>query len=389
MIGKTPIFGLVLALSLAIQVQAQGPVCFNGSPDNLTLHEQLTSSRHDFNNTAWFRKEPVEFTDFYYAWKSTREPQSLRTIANRPPLPAGKTAVFDYAVARCGLQPSSSTAIRNLRTSAQEISAAVGFPRIKKTCVVAALQRSNQTQGYFCPTPTSKPVKVGSPGARGPCISPEIADYVTWAVNEAIECLSTPEAPIDPLTVLKKLNNETGFSFFQASSGGVGIGQLTSNAIAEVNQNTDLLERVKSSNKPACAPFKSALQKPQPDNIRWCPLLHYSEGLAANLIYSLGYFVHTRDDLMSGFRAQLQRCGIERADILNLGALAAYGAEGLGVRGTLTELLRKHCHQPDRFIAEAERRVLYLRQVKGSLQETLDLAGTNIRRIEDCIEATP
>ena len=97
-------------------------------------------------------------------------------------------------------------------------------PKIKKECIVAALNRKipANTDAYACAGKTPKTID------KNQCITDRGARYIEFALSQAMSCLSTPESPIDPRTVLKKLNNESGFNFFIASEGGVGIGQLIS-----------------------------------------------------------------------------------------------------------------------------------------------------------------
>lgn len=366
------IFPFVFTGLFGLQAPATtGVFCINGSPDNLALHNQILKTQE---RTRLFHGPPApnaQFADYFFMEKNLPRVTSPSNGAGNP----------------CGIRSEADPA-KQLQSAARDLDRSVPFPRIKRECVAAGLRRESNTSGYLCSSSNAAVKNIGSPGSKGPCVSDLLTDYITWAVNQAIQCLSTRERPIDPLYVLMKFNNETGFSFFQASKGGVGIGQLTSPAIQEINRTAEAhLEKVKSSENPACQAFKNILNQPQPDDAtRWCSLVHYSEGLGRSLLYSLSYFVHTRDNLMGPFEQALDKCGLERADLRNMGALAAYGPEGLGVRTKLARTLRESRCSPERFMTRARQAVPYLAATRSKLEEALQLAGSTIRKAEDCIE---
>lgn len=400
--GSNRLAGLFSIIMLAApRLLFAQPMCYNGSPQNLTLYDQFIRSQVQFlNQDKTDQKTPTQFVDFFHIYMvqnkakqySPNAPSAaLSEPKNNPSIISRPRIVIQEILDRCGFKNSTQGLfeLKKLKLAAEQINQATPFPKIKKACIMASLKRQNSTQGYYCQTPDSKPKPIGSPGTEGPCISEEMVNYVTWAVNSAIECQSTRENPIDPLVVLKKMNNETGFSFFQASTGGVGIGQLTTSAIKEVNRNlTDTLSQVRESKNPACQPFQTLLnQKTKPeDATKWCSLLHFSQGLGNNLLYSIGYFIHSRDNLMGRFQRQVDKCGIERADVKDTGALAAYGPLGLDVQGKLISILKNTCDDPDAFIKKATKDIQYLKQTDQKLNEVLSLADYGIKKIEDCIE---
>ncbi|MFN7727794.1 MAG: hypothetical protein ACK5P7_01420 [Bdellovibrio sp.] len=317
------------------------PQCLAGSPRNLSLEKQFQNSSRLFGVGKKVGEKPSEFAEFFFEAKSSRHVASA--LPNR---------------------------------------------QLKKACVVAALKRQSGGPGYLCRSPASQPIKIGSANEAGPCVSSDMAEYLTWAVNSAVECLSTKEKPLDPLLVLKKLNNETGFAFFQAGTGGVGMGQLTTSAIEEINRTSkQTLAPFRNQKKKACLPFQQALSKraPASSNQR-CHFLHYSEGLSNSLSYSLAYLVHSRDNLLPEFTKEARKCGIKKQQVFDLAALASYGPEGSRVQSTLLKILKKTCKKPDLFVAEAQRQIAYLKQTQVKMRELLRLAGPAIKKPEDCLE---
>jgi hypothetical protein len=317
------------------------PQCLAGSPKNLSLEKQFQNSSRLFRVGKKVGERPSELAEFFHEAKLSRQ-------------------VASVAPKR----------------------------RLKKACVVAALKRQSGGEGYLCRSPASQPIKIGSANEAGPCVTPDMAEYLTWAVNSAVECLSTKEKPLDPLLVLKKFNNETGFAFFQAGAGGVGMGQLTSSAIQEINRTSkQTLAPFRNQKKKACLPFQQALSRRAPagSNQR-CHFLHYSEGLSNSLSYSLAYLVHSRDDLLPEFTKEARKCGIKKQQAYDLAALASYGPEGSKVQGTLLKILKKTCKKPDLFIAEVQRQIPYLKQTQSKMRELLRLAGPSIKKPEDCLE---
>lgn len=401
--SNCPVVILSILILLAHGLVFAQPMCYNGSPQNLALYDQFIRSQVQFlNQDKTDQSTPTQFVDFFHLYiiqnkakqytpkqqastTAQAETKINQSIIGRPQI------IIHEILERCGFKNSTGGLfeLKKLKLTAEQINQATPFPKIKKACIMASLKRQNSTQGYYCQTSKSKPTPIGPPGTDGPCISEEMVNYVTWAVNSAIECQSTRENPIDPLMVFKKMNNETGFSFFQASTGGVGIGQLTTSAIKEVNRTLDdTLSKVRHSKTPSCQPFQTLLnQKTKPeDATKWCSLLHFSEGLGNNLLYSIGYFIHSRDNLMGRFQRQVDKCGIERADVKDTGALAAYGPNGLDIQERLISILKNTCNDPDAFIKKATKDIQYLKQTNEKSNEVLNLAEYGIKKIEDCIE---
>lgn len=275
--------------------------------------------------------------------------------------------------------------IERLEQQYQDIRGAITLPQIKEACVQAALRRSNDTKGWSCESEFSRAQPIGSAGEDGPCVSQEVSEYLTWAVNKAIACLNDPTKPIDPLLIYKKFNNETGFSFFSASNGGVGIGQLTSPAIEQINENTNLVEQVRHSENPACVPFKKAMTYKPESSSKYCAWLDPSEGLARNLIYSIGYFLNSRDVLAKDLNSSLTSLGIWDARYYNLGALATYGKGGLNNQAAMIDAARQSPHSYQNFVEVARHSSLYIQQTESKYVEALTNSNMDVEKT-DCLQ---
>lgn len=227
---------------------------------------------------------------------------------------------------------------------------------IRKDCIEASLQRSPGNRGYSCYS--KKKGSFDNSGSTTPCLNQKTVDLVHFAMNEAISCMSSGRNPIDARFIFKKINNETAFNFYVAYGGGKGIGQLTSDAVNEIagwNEGGKfmqgnafyILEDLMKSDNPACAPFKEILKDdlksppPSPGNARNnCTWVAPGAGLARNLIYGLGYYIHMRDQVI---RPYLQRKAPKLAqnrETLSYLTLVAYGPGGMREAKSLIDRLR-------------------------------------------------
>lgn len=223
-------------------------------------------------------------------------------------------------------------------------------PKIKRECIAASMSRSPGNDGYTCGYPTAKEAKRGfsahtqsvpkSYGKAGgdtlQCLNDRMVDYMTFAVNSALECMSGDE-PIDSRVIYKKLNNETAFNPSLASVGGMGIGQTTSPAKneltnGELGKGRYILENIVNSKKPECKGFKgvaAADLKRAPTVRNTCDWVSPGDGLARSLMYTVGYYLTMRDQyvipLLEKRSAKLSGSKSLVSDFTAI----AYGAEGL------------------------------------------------------------
>ncbi|UXR63680.1 hypothetical protein EZJ49_11415 [Bdellovibrio bacteriovorus] len=260
---------------------------------------------------------------------------------------------------------------------------------IRRECIEASLQREVGNQGYSCLK--DKPVKFENAGKSAPCLNSSTVDFIQYSLNQALSCMSSGRAPIDPRFILKKINNETAFNFYVAYNGGVGMGQLTSNPVKEIagwkedgqfieGNGRHVLETLMKSTNPACKPFKEIMKDdlvnppPRPGSARnYCTWVSPGKGVARNLIYSLGYYAHIRDQIVKPALAARSGKLAANQDVLNYLTLVAYGPQGPAEAKSLIRRLRLSNNTPP---GEAVSKIIqnnaYVRQTEAKMNELLD-----------------
>lgn len=293
--------------------------------------------------------------------------------------------------------------------------------RIKKECIEGALQRMPGNGGLLCGKDktaiikNSKVVaeivtinekketkKLKTPQAL--CYGQEIVDYIHFAVNQSISCISSVAAtPVNPRYLLKKLNNETGFNTFISYSGGKGISQVTSPAVKEMTGWYDkrskkwitgygfqVFEKIISSNNPACSAFKEIIQDdiknpkhpapPYATSDNACTWTAIDHGLARNLIYGLGYYVYVRDSLVAKRlknKFGKNHFSITDGDILNNLALESYGHDGFDSAEIIIKSLRKNYKKPKQMLTEIQDDSLYLKETNTQMESLLKILNAD------------
>lgn len=265
--------------------------------------------------------------------------------------------------------------------------------KINPECIAASLLRKPGNEGFTCDYPTPKEGKSGfsattqsvqrsygtAAGKTLQCVTKDMVNYLSYAVNSAIQCLS-PEDPIDSRVIFKKLNNETAFNPSIAWNGGVGIGQITSIAADEISnkkrgKGNYLLEEVANSQKPECEGFKSVALKdlkarPPIHKQNRCAWVSPGDGLARNLIYSIGYYLVMRDQYIKP--ALQNRSGelLNNRELISDLTAISYGAEGL--EHTLW-LLQKHRVNEKTTAEDLQKKIRkgskYLANIKDKMHE--------------------
>jgi hypothetical protein len=135
-------------------------------------------------------------------------------------------------------------------------------PHLSKDCVVKSLtaKSTDNTQRLCENTVDNKNRK--SKGNQ--CINDELADFIEWNLNKAIDCLSSPGAPVDPNLLFMKVNNESTFRFFFDYVGGHGLMQTTQDSQDEMLGIVDktrplgrrFLTRLMNKHSKSCEDFK-------------------------------------------------------------------------------------------------------------------------------------
>jgi len=266
--------------------------------------------------------------------------------------------------------------------------------KVKRECFVASMKREHGTDEFFCPSSSSKGrMSLGVPSDNGQCLTDQIVDYTSWAFHEVISCMSDPKKPIDPLTLFALMNNESAFHFYVASKGGVGIGQLTTSAIDAVNNpdrsgSNNYIEQIKNSDNPHCAPFKKALAEPLKNSYAggYCPLLQPSGGFARSLVYSVSYYLMTRDTLMTRVNSFLGKKGEERASFYNYAALAMYGPTALNEESHVIQAYTESKGNFTKFMSAMRKKIPYVANTLKSAEDVITSEDTNIKNLGDCLE---
>jgi hypothetical protein len=271
---------------------------------------------------------------------------------------------------------------------------------IKRECILAALKRDIQGTAVTCDT-HGKERKIKNSGKSAPCLTNPTVDYLYYAVNQAIDCLSTKASPLDAKFVLKKMNNETGFNFALASRSGTGVGQVISSPVDELagwhsrgrfipGNGNYVLEEVVNSKNPSCAPFKAIIQKdlqsPPPTPTKaanFCDWVNPGDGLARSLIYSIGYFRHARDYYVTRIVKDTAPELLRNKEVMNNLTLVAYSAGGnVAVQTTLDRYYRGKGINAATFLKKIRQNNTYLRAVDNKMSElSVNLKGEKIDSI--------
>lgn len=250
-------------------------------------------------------------------------------------------------------------------------------PQIQRACVQASMKRESGNV-YFCESPQSAPISVGTYGRNGACITEEIADYTTWLTNEAIRCVhDVVSYHIDPRLTLLKYNNESHFGFFIASENGVGIGQMTSAALGDLPKN-EFLKKVIASKKKSCQLFQKALQKPVTSigSASYCSLVHIEDGFARSLIYSLVHFQQFREKYLPNLIPQMQNLNPSHRIYRDWAALALYGPEAMNNRSQILASYQTKPRDPNSFKENLAQRIPYIRDTLNKEKELLKILNT-------------
>lgn len=367
---KTLILTTMTFLFLGFQAQAEELKCFND-----------LENKRGYTNTALMT-----------ALANAKDPLSIAFKSNQiSALENGKSS--NETCLLCKLRGSSET--KNPMKSIQKMAGKLSSPQIKKECIVSSLQREVRNAGYLCDSKDDITQKFKNGDKNTPCMDEKVVDFVHYAINQAIDCMSPPGDAIDPRFILKKINNETAFNFFMAYPGGVGLGQLTSPPVKDIagwytdkkkatfNQGNayHILESLMASNKASCAPFKkiigAEMEFPPPvpgKEENYCKWLSVGEGVGRNLIYSLGYFVYSRDNTIKPAIARSAPALAKNKDLVNSLTLVAYGPGGPAQAKSIISGLRlTNKSDPTVMQKKIAAKSAYLDQTHEKMGELLDI----------------
>ncbi|MGE9744511.1 hypothetical protein [Bdellovibrio bacteriovorus] len=293
-----------------------------------------------------------------------------------------------YVVA-CELEDRFKALKKTSQDIAKVTKAQSNVKAIRRECIEASLQREVGNQGYSCLK--DRPKKFENAGKSAPCLDSSTVDFIEYSLNQALNCMSSDRNPIDPRFILKKINNETAFNFYIAYNGGVGMGQLTSNPVKELagwkedgefieGNGRNILETLMKSQNPACKPFRDIMKDdlvnppPRPGSPKnYCTWVSPGKGVARNLIYSLGYYVHVRDSIVRPALAARAGRLAANQDVLNYLTLVAYGPQGPSEAKSLIRKLRlSNTTAPGDAVSRIIKNNSYVRQTEVKMNELLD-----------------
>jgi len=362
---------LVLLFVFCADISAAETMCINGASDKNT---KIISSF--YNNRDPLKKEFVDAC----VNLSVPEKMMCEKDLNKKQF----DVISDVAQA---IHPSS----RNI-TVVKDSDASFPAPFIKKECIAASMKRAPGNKGFACEYPTDKEAKQGhktdsqsvphnygiAGGNSLQCVNQDLVDYMYFAVNSAIQCMS-PKNPIDSRLIFQKLNNETGFNHTLAWNGGVGAMQGTSPAIREMTtplgKGKYVLDQVANSDKKSCQGFKGIAQKdlispPTTKPANYCSWVNSGDGLARSLLYGIGYYITMRDQYITPFVNKKSRALAQNRDVINSLTAVSYGSEGIKHSRWLVKKFRVNSKtNPGVFLQGVQKNSTYLKAIKSKMRE--------------------
>ena len=318
-------FSMLLMSSVTSQAQTvpfNNPKCIQGDPNNRSLHDFVT--------------KVDEKNPFLLGWQ--QEQAFQKSVYAR-------------------LRKKINTCNSHSKTDWVELKSKIAPTRILPDCIEASLQREPNNKGSLCENElSSKRKSIGRANENGPCITTQVRDYLAWSTNAAIDCMSTDENPIDPRFIFMLINNESAFHFYQQYNNGKGLGQLTTSAVKEIFEHKEeFLEPILESQKESCQAFKPVVRSTLElenkkgtgdalfdanDNMRICPFIQPSEGLARSQIFTIAKFQRSYQKSLALVKKHLNKKNPQTQHILaSIMALDFYGPENkVNNKETLQEL---------------------------------------------------
>lgn len=359
----------VLLLWSSAQAITSTNACLQGKAGNSEF-EQVIHSR---------KTAPDSLLGLFTAATDRAREEQYWTHLGRNPLPFLEDTHASHT--NCGLT-------HNRLSDYQKITHAIEIPKIKRECIAASVQRRIPGGNNYCDGDGDRSPLKYTQNLNGQCITDEIVSYYQWAIRQAYACISyEADGPLDMKLIFRIYNNESGFTPFQKGNAGMGIGQLTTSAVSDMAQEKKpgILDRVMSSDRPECRPFQAALRAGKPTSTsEICQFQNPNNGIARQLIYTMGYLVRIRDGLMN-MPEKLKAKGIEDIRFANLILAIKYSAEAAIAPKLLTHLLQNPKMSYAAFAKYVEDETHYADNMKKTFED-LRQHDPSIKSVEDCIE---
>jgi len=289
-------------------------------------------------------------------------------------------------------------AARNLSSVANQLQqqnpGEQAFP-IQPRCLIAALSRQSGTSAFHCPNDGAG---AGQRINSNQCFTPPMVDFIHQSVGNALSCVKNATGiSFDPITIFKKINNESGFRPFYSYNGGHGIGQLIGGTAAGIAQGRSdfgtIMSSIADSNDSSCSDFKNIIQSDRANPIRGsnaivqngrCRFLSMGQGMQRNLIYSLMLRASLSKTITARFKAQFPNQNMNSPQNKELvGNLINVGYGPGGPRAALALLRSAGRSGSADGLRNAVSRNTYIRSINGSYNEVLRLSGTSASTNEE------
>ena len=298
---------------------------------------------------------------------------------------------------------------KDCTTTAQRLGLPEQLTEIPKDCIQASLKRKVAQSSIECTrTPEgnwNKPTMHSPRSKSTPCFDDSSVDYIHFVTNKVISCFqglsmkNGMKEAIDPKVLYSKLNNESSFNFTYSYGGGVGAGQLTGWAVQEMNvlnprrtkgkvvkgNGRFILDEILNSSNPECAGLKPIIENdlkfkyhsPRKISCEWVSL---ENGLARNLIYSIGYFSFLKHQVIGKELKKRAPLAYKDPELLNLLTLVGYGPGGPNRALTLIRTLRIGAPPySNEHYKKQLRNEKYLKNTYAKMAEVKKIAGGSCR----------
>ncbi|MCK6599355.1 MAG: hypothetical protein L6Q37_13400 [Bdellovibrionaceae bacterium] len=329
---------------------AEVPVCLKGKFSNQSFHNELLSSSDKL----------IEEFRYAYGVKST----------------TGQLGCTQCSVV--------STGKYDLK---------IQTPAIPKECIQGALLRKVGGANSYCRD--NKLAGVFNGDRSGPCVTQEVVNYTSFLSSKVLNCFNSLNVggktiPLSASTFFSKINAESGFNFTSNHVGGVGIGQMTSIAIKEVNQGSarKFLRAITKSTDTSCQTFGNIIKEDESVKINRssslrskgtdiknhiCEWTSLNRGVPRSMVYSLGYFAYIKSLNANYLKKKWPKLTIDD-EFLDQVSLLAYSNSGpFGMRSALKQIISSSRSLQE--MKAAINRKSYLVANKKRLQSAKKLSG--------------
>lgn len=193
---------------------------------------------------------------------------------------------------------------------------------IRRACIEESIKRIPDIAGVRANC-TSERGNFGSERLlkATPCLTDLYVDFVHWAVNRVLDCVSQASDPIDPQMIFRKINNESAFGSFMASVNGKGLTQLVSISINETlkprHSGHEYLKRLMSDNQERCGDLSPLLEgnlSPKGEvSTPTCRVTAPGDGVVRNLLLGIGLFSYYRKGMRNSAEDRLKELGLAKS----------------------------------------------------------------------------